>query len=78
MSKHMDRIELGKELKRLREKNGISTYKLKEGGFPFAQMKDIEDSRRAYTIDTLLKYCTAVGIDIQVVSKTISNDSDNK
>lgn len=77
----MDKTELGKELKRLRKINGVSTYRLKEGGFPLAQMKDIEDSRSAYTIDTLLKYCAAVGIDIQVASKTIctnNNDIDNK
>lgn len=58
----MDKTEMGKELKKLREGNGVSTYKLNKYGFNMSTIKSIEEGRTAYTIDTLIKYCNACGI----------------
>jgi len=49
------------------KKNGISYYKLsKISGLGISQIKQIEKNK-AYTIDTLLKICNAIGCKLEII-----------
>ena len=61
----MTRIELGKLLTQERERRGMSRYMLaKATSLGDGQIRAIEDGSKAYTVDTLLKVCTIVGIEL--------------
>lgn len=57
---------LAKELKELREENGVRRGTFAEKGMHKAQAKNIEENRTNYTIDLLLTYLYHSGLDIEV------------
>lgn len=60
----MNKENLGKTLKALREKAGISTYTLEKRGFSRSTVYAIETGPASYKVDSLLKYCDLTGIEI--------------
>jgi hypothetical protein len=61
--------KLGKEIKVLREKRGISTYHIQQKGLHASLTGAIEGAKKSYTIDSLFKYLEAVGLELNVVEK---------
>ena len=57
-----DRVALGKRLKALRIKKGITTYTLQKTWR--LRYEGVENGDAEYTIDTLLKYCDRCGIEL--------------
>lgn len=62
----MNKIELGAKLKTLREKNGVSTYRLEKEGMNRTACNGIEDGSTSYTIDSLIRYCAICDIELEV------------
>lgn len=64
------RKQLGKAITKLREEKGLTRYELaqktiRDGMTVHAQtLGDIEEGRKNYTIDSLLKYISCAGIDL--------------
>lgn len=65
----MDKIEFGKRLKEIREANKVSMYRLEKSGLNRTNVGKMEKGISSYTIDSLLSYCEASGIDIQLCQK---------
>jgi transcriptional regulator with XRE-family HTH domain len=65
----MSKEKLGKEIKALRKKRGISTYEIEQKGIHNALPGTIEGGKKGYTIDSLFKYLEAVGLELKVVEK---------
>lgn len=57
------KLELGKQIKALRESRGVSTYELQQKGIHPTMCKKIEGGK-GYSIDSLEKYLLAIGDDI--------------
>lgn len=54
---------IGQYLKGVRKEKGISIYRIeKETGVQRQVLNSIEDGSKAYTIDSFLKYTTAIGV----------------
>lgn len=63
----MNRAELSALLK---SKRGISKYKIhKITGLSRTQIDNIESGATNYTVDSLLAYCNAGGIDIMLIKR---------
>lgn len=60
----IDKIELGKSLKKMRVNSGVSTYQLEKMGLSRTIIASIESGTSSYTIDSFLKYCSKCGINI--------------
>lgn len=61
---------LGKKIQARREKQGKTFYPFeKELGLRNFQMQGIEEGTSNYTVDLLLKYITALGLEIEIVPK---------
>ena len=60
----MTKEELGKQIETLRKECGVSTYKLEQKGIHPSLPATIEKGRKSYTIDSLIKYLSAIGGDI--------------
>lgn len=64
------RKQLGKVITKLREEKGLTRYELAQktirDGMPVhaKTLGDIEEGRKNYTIDSLLKYISCSGIDL--------------
>lgn len=65
---NMTKQEIGKTLKEIRQANGISTYEL-EKIIPPKTIYAIELHETNVRIDTLMKYCDAVGAVIKIEKK---------
>lgn len=57
---------LGQKIKDLRKELGISTYKIEKAGIHSSVPALIENGEKGYSIDTLIKYCEVIGIEIDV------------
>ena len=67
--------ELGTSLKSIRTKKGIKRYPImKKEGVQFDTINAIEDGRRSYTMETLLKYCDVAGITLFAVDNRLKNE----
>lgn len=62
----MTKEELGKTLKSIREEKGVIKQKLVNAGLQHNLINRIEEGSSDYRIDTLLKYCEVVGIQIKL------------
>lgn len=61
------RKELGQMLSEARKKAGISKYKiLKDENVGLGVIDSIENGTKAYTIDSLLKYCSVIGVNLTI------------
>jgi transcriptional regulator with XRE-family HTH domain len=61
-----DKKEIGERLKSLREKRGLSKYRVvKNGGLNDIRLVDVvENGDTAYTIDSLLKYLNGCELEV--------------
>ena len=57
------KIELGREIKAIREERGVSTYELQQKGIHPTMCNNIEQGK-GYTIDSMEKYLRAIGDDL--------------
>ena len=64
----MTQEELAKKLLEIREKKGISKYKLCKNGMNTGTVIAVEEGKNV-TIETLIKYCDIVGAEIIVKEK---------
>lgn len=55
---------LGSLLKSIRKSNNISTYSMEGKGIHFKPLSSIEQGSTNYTIETLLRYCEAIGVNL--------------
>jgi transcriptional regulator with XRE-family HTH domain len=62
----MTKKQLGKQIKALRKQCGVSTYKLEKKGVHPSLPSTIENGVKGYSIDTLIRYLTAISADIQI------------
>lgn len=70
-----NRKQLGKILKTFRENQKISTYKLeKKKSIPFKIIKSIEEGDSNYTVNSLLKYASAIGCKINIEAITTKHN----
>lgn len=61
---------IGFYLKRIREENGVTLRKIQEdAGITSNQIRSIENSTANYTIDSLLKYCEALNVELWAKKK---------
>jgi transcriptional regulator with XRE-family HTH domain len=65
----MTKEKLGKQIKALREKKGFSTYEIQKAGLHASLTGAIEGAKKSYTIDSLIKYLEAIGLELKVVEK---------
>ena len=56
--------DLGKQIKALRKKCGVSTYKLEQKGIHPSLPANIEKGQKGYSMDSLIKYLNAIDDDI--------------
>lgn len=62
--------EIAKYLRNIREVRGLSIYKAaKLAGIKISQVHDIEQGKKAYTVNSLFKYCTALRVDVKLSVK---------
>lgn len=62
--------EIGKKIKDVRESMGLSIYKVgKRAGINPSIVKSIELANSAYTIDSLIKVCDVLGLELVVTKK---------
>jgi transcriptional regulator with XRE-family HTH domain len=64
------KAELGKQIKALRQKKGLSTYDMEQKGLHSSLPSTIEGGNKGYTIDTLFKYLEVIGLDLKVIERT--------
>lgn len=60
----MYKKELGRKIKALRKKCGVSTYDLEKKGIHPSQPSTIEKGQKGYSVDSLIKYLNAIDEDI--------------
>ena len=67
--------EIGKKIKEVREAKGLSQYMTGEkAGIQQCIIRNIENGVTAYSIDSLIKTCDVLGLELQVVAKLLPND----
>ena len=63
----MDKIKLGAQLRKLREDKAVTQYRLiKNAGLTYLQVKAIENGASSYTVDSLLAYINALGVELKI------------
>lgn len=63
----MTRQEIGKKITIYREKKGISKYSVvKKSKLTFAQLSQIEAGSKNYTIESLIIYLDAIGMELSI------------
>ncbi len=66
----MNKIELGINLKYIREQRQISLYFLeKNKGLRFDIAKSIENGKKNYCINSLMDYIDGIGCKIEIIDK---------
>ena len=65
----MTKKQLGDKIKTLRKERGVSTYKLRKEGIHAHTPHSIENGATNYTIDVLIDYLDACGLELEVVVK---------
>ena len=60
----MNKKEIGKQIEALRKECGVSTYVLEQKGIHPSLPATIEKGQKGYSMDTLLKYLSAIDKDI--------------
>ena len=66
----MERQQIAKALKKRREELGKTYYRLAvDSGTEQTQIKTIESGRVSFNIDSLVKLCDALGMEIKLVNK---------
>ncbi|MDR1182356.1 MAG: helix-turn-helix domain-containing protein [Bacteroidales bacterium] len=65
----MNKKEVGNKIRKLRIKNGISTYLLRQEGWCSNTITNIEKAKSNYTIDNILKLCDRIGAEINIQEK---------
>lgn len=67
--------EIGKKIKETREEKGLSQYMVGEkAGMHQNIVRNIEAGETAYSIDSLVKTCDVLGLELQVVDKLLTNE----
>ena len=66
----MTKKQLGDKIKTLRTERGVSTYKLRKEGIHAHTPNSIEQGATNYTIDVLIDYLDACGLELEVVVKS--------
>ena len=69
------KTELGKQIKELRKKRGISTYELEKRGVHPTLSKRIEDGKKGYVIDSLVNYLEVIAPG-EFMLKVVEKNSD--
>lgn len=63
----MNKKQIVRHLKAAREKQGLTIYSAgMKAGLKSSQVTGIETARKSYTVDSLLAYCKALGIKVEV------------
>ena len=65
----MTKQKLGTKIQTLRKERGVSTYKLRNEGIHAHTPNSIEKGKTNYTIDVLIEYLDACGLELEVVKK---------
>ena len=65
----MTKKQLGNKIHTLRKERGVSTYKLRQEGVHSHTPASIERSATNYTIDVLIEYLNACGLELDVKAK---------
>lgn len=64
--------DVGSRLKEIKEKKGLTYYDLEEAGYPnYKHLIKLENGERRFQIDSLIRFCLAVGIEPYEVLKGI-------
>jgi transcriptional regulator with XRE-family HTH domain len=66
----MTKKNLGKKIQTLRKERGVSTYKLRKEGIHAHTPNTIEQGTKNYTIDVLIEYLDACGLELDVKVKS--------
>lgn len=67
--------EIGKKIKETREEQGLSQYMLaSKAQLHQVIVRNIEECETAYSIDSLVKTCDVLGLELQVVDKLLTDD----
>ena len=62
----MTKKQLGNKIQTLRKERGVSTYKLRKEGIHSHTPNSIEKGETNYTIDVLIEYLDACGLELEV------------
>ena len=65
----MTKKQLGTKIETLRKERGVSTYKLRNEGIHSHTPNSIEKGTSNYTIDVLIEYLNACGLELEVKEK---------
>ena len=71
----MTKEQLGNKIQTLRKERGVSTYKLRNEGIHSNTPNSIEKGATNYTIDVLIEYLDACGLELDVKEKGMINNS---
>lgn len=66
--------KLGKELSMARKIKEISKFSIQEHGCPFFQLRNIEKALSNYTVNSLLSFVDALGMELVLKVKEETNE----
>lgn len=67
--------EIGKKIREAREKQNLTLYMVGEKtGSHQNIVRNIEAGETAYSIDSLIKTCDVLGLELQVVDRLLTNE----